>query len=91
VLSRDEASVKCVKVLYFAAVRDLMGRSDEQLELPETVASVASFVSYLEQQRPRLRGCLGSVRVAVNEAFAEAADPVHDGDVIALIPPVAGG
>ena len=83
--------MKRVKVLYFAGVRELLGRSDEELELPETVTSVQTFVSYLEEQRPVLRGRLGSVRVAINEAFAEAAAPVRDNDVIALIPPVAGG
>jgi molybdopterin converting factor small subunit len=31
------------------------------------------------------------VRVARNEAFAASAERLEDGDVIALIPPVAGG
>jgi len=83
--------VKRVKLLYFAGVRDLIGRSEEELELPETIAKVAALVSYLEEQRPDLRGRLGAVRIAVNEAFADADDPVRHGDVIALIPPVAGG
>jgi len=83
--------VKRVKVLYFAGVRDLTGRSDEELELPESVGNVSAFVSHLERERPVLRGRLESVRVAVNETFADATDPVRDNDVIALIPPVAGG
>jgi molybdopterin converting factor small subunit len=31
------------------------------------------------------------VRLARNEEFARDEDPISDGDVIALIPPVAGG
>jgi molybdopterin converting factor small subunit len=31
------------------------------------------------------------VRIARNEAFAGDDEPVQDGDVVALIPPVAGG
>ena len=30
------------------------------------------------------------LRVAINEAFAEWDTPVHDGDEVAFIPPVAG-
>lgn len=80
-----------VQVLYFAAVRDLAAVAEEPLELPAHVNHVAEFVTFLEGHRPELRGRLESVRVAVNEEFADPSSPVRDGDVIALIPPVAGG
>jgi len=80
-----------VRVLYFAAVRDLVGTAEEQLELPENVASVGALASHLQTVHPELRGRLDGVRIAVNEEFAGNADPVAAGDVIALIPPVAGG
>jgi molybdopterin converting factor small subunit len=32
-----------------------------------------------------------SVRLARNEEFAVGTEPLEEGDVIALIPPVAGG
>jgi molybdopterin converting factor small subunit len=32
-----------------------------------------------------------TLRVARNELFAEPGDRIEDGDVLALIPPVAGG
>ncbi|KEK24524.1 molybdopterin converting factor subunit 1 [Bacillus gaemokensis] len=31
------------------------------------------------------------VMVAVNEEYANADDKIHDGDIVALIPPVSGG
>lgn len=80
-----------IQVLYFAAVRDLAGTAEESVELPAHVRCVAELVPFLEERRPELRGRLGSVRLAVNEDFAEPASTVGDGDVIALIPPVAGG
>ena len=80
-----------VRMLYFAALRDLLGTPEEQLELPASVMKVADLVPFLESARPHLRGRFASVRVAVNESFASAEDPLSDGDVIALIPPVAGG
>ena len=80
-----------VQLLYFAALRDLVGREEEQLELPAEVCTVSDFVSFLVLARPALAGKLASVRVAVNEAFAQGSDDLSEARVIALIPPVAGG
>lgn len=80
-----------VRVLYFAALRDLCGTSEESLDLPGEVVDVTGFVAFIVRARPELAGRLGSTRVAVNEAFAAGSDAVRAGDVIALIPPVAGG
>ena len=83
--------MRTVRVLYFAAVRDLVGRTEETLDLPESVRRVEDFVHLLEEVHPQLRGKLGGVRFAVNETFADGFDEVRDRDVIAVIPPVAGG
>jgi molybdopterin converting factor subunit 1 len=80
-----------VTVLYFAAVRELIGRSEEGLELPADVRTVGQFVAFLERARPAVAGRMGSVRVARNEAFARSEDMIAAEDVLALIPPVAGG
>jgi molybdopterin synthase sulfur carrier subunit len=78
-------------VLYFAAVRDLAGTSEETLELPAGVRTIADLARWLEQRVPALAGRIGGVRFARNEVFADADEPLAEGDVIALIPPVAGG
>jgi len=80
-----------VKVLYFAALRELMGRAEEELELPPDVGTVRDFVRHLERIRPALAGKMASVRVALDETFANDSDALHNAQVIALIPPVAGG
>ncbi len=80
-----------VQLLYFAVVRDLMGREQEDVELPAGVDRVGALATWLEESRPPLAGRLSHVRFAVDEAFARAPDPLHEGAVIALIPPVAGG
>jgi molybdopterin synthase sulfur carrier subunit len=80
-----------VQVLYFAALRDLTGRAEERLELPDEVETVRDLVRHLQQIRPALAGKLVSVRVALDEAFAKDSDALADARVIALIPPVAGG
>ena len=80
-----------IQLLYFAALRDLVGCEEEQLELPAEVRTVSDFVSFIVLARPALAGKLASVRVAVNEAFAQDLDDLGQARVIALIPPVAGG
>jgi sulfur-carrier protein len=83
--------IRMVRVLYFAKIAELLGTREEAISLPENVNDVATLLSHLEALRPALVGRLGSVRVAVNETFAEAVTPIAHGDVIALIPPVSGG
>jgi molybdopterin converting factor subunit 1 len=80
-----------VKVLYFAAVRDLAGVDEEEMTLPGDVSTIDAFCTHLQSVKPSLEGRLGHVRFARNEEFAHGPDAISDGDVIALIPPVAGG
>jgi molybdopterin converting factor subunit 1 len=80
-----------VTVLYFAAVRELAGTDEERITLPEGVATIGDLARFLARHRPALEGRLASVRLARNETFATDDEPIADGDVIALIPPVAGG
>lgn len=80
-----------ITVLYFAAVRDLVGKDEEELALPAGVATIAALKEHLAGVHPELDGRLAHVRLARNEVFSRGEDPVADGDVIALIPPVAGG
>jgi molybdopterin converting factor subunit 1 len=79
-----------VQLLYFAAIRELVGMSEERVELPDDVAQLSQLVSWLERERG-LAGKLASVRFAINESFAGPDAPIGSGDVVAVIPPVAGG
>lgn len=80
-----------ITILYFAAVRDLVGKDEEKLEVPEAVTTIAALATHLQSVHASLEGRLSAVRFARNEEFALATDPIANGDVIALIPPVAGG
>ena len=80
-----------ITVLYFAAVRDLAGVDEERVALPADVGTIDALCTHLQRVRPALEGRLGHVRFARNEEFARGSDTLSDGDVVALIPPVAGG
>lgn len=80
-----------VHILFFAALRDLVGKGEQTLTLPDGVTTIAALRSHLERAFPPLAGRLDSVRFAQNEAFVGAESTLRAGDVVALIPPVAGG
>jgi len=79
-----------IQVLYFAVFRERLRSDGESIELGDG-ARVADLIAALEQRHDAIRGLHGRYRVAVNQAFALEADALHDGDEVALIPPVAGG
>lgn len=78
-----------IRVLYFAGLRDQVGRAEQDFTLPESPVLVEEVLRLLAEEHPRIT--LAAVRVALNEEFADARAPVTDGDVVALIPPVSGG
>jgi molybdopterin converting factor subunit 1 len=80
-----------VRVLYFAGLRDAVGVAEEALELPSGVRTVAALAQHLATRHRGFADRRTHVRIARNEAFAADQDVLADGDVIALIPPVAGG
>jgi molybdopterin converting factor subunit 1 len=80
-----------VKILYFARTRELAGTSEEELEIPASGVLLSELMRTVGDRHPALAPVLTRVRVARNESFAELSERTLDGDVIALIPPVAGG
>ena len=80
-----------LRILYFAGLRDAVGLSEETLELPAGVVTVGALADHLAARHQAYAERRAHVRIARNEAFAADDEPLADGDVVALIPPVAGG
>ena len=78
-----------IQVLYFAALRDQAGRSDEWLECQAGVTPRAVFDRLVQAHQLTLGPA--QLRVAVNDRFADWATPLHTGDRLAFIPPMSGG
>ena len=79
-----------VTVLYFAAVGEFLGKKEETMPLPPT-GTVRALLEALAARHPGLGARLPHLRVARNEEFTSLDAELAPGDVIALIPPVAGG
>lgn len=83
-----------VKLVYFAGVRDALGRSSEDIELPAGVDSIESLRQYFAARGAPWSFLAedGGQRFAINRTMADRADaPVRDGDEVAVFPPITGG
>ena len=79
-----------VRVKFFAALREGMGRTDIEQEL-RSGATVQDLMSLLAEQYPALRSQAAFVRIAVNRQYAPLQAALREGDEVALVPPVGGG
>lgn len=83
-----------IKVLYFAKLREDLGKTSEEIALPGDVTTVGSLRAHLTKRGAAWQSALGqsrAVRIAVNQEMAEPGTPVRAGDEIAFFPPVTGG
>jgi molybdopterin synthase sulfur carrier subunit len=83
-----------VKVLFFASLREKLGRDAEEIELPAGVATIAGLRSHLRSRGGAWAEALAEgklLRAAVNQDMAQPAAAIKTGDEVAFFPPVTGG
>ena len=83
-----------VTVLYFARLREAIGRQREALELPDEVRDVGALRDWLTARGEPWHGAFAAtrqVRAAVDQAMAVDATALRDGAEVAFFPPVTGG
>ncbi len=79
-----------VKVLYFGQAREAAGTGAEVLSLPNA-SSVRTVLRRSMEAHNHLQRMSAVMRIAVNEEIAGEERALADGDVVAFLPPVAGG
>src|SRR3981081_834652 len=78
------------RVLFFGMLKDIVGRSEDRIEVADGSRLESVFERYA-QQFPRLNALKSSIVLASNHQFCEPSAAVSDGDEIAFLPPVSGG
>ena len=83
--SKDENSMS-IKVLYFASLKELLGRGEELVNVEglSTVEDVWNHVSAGQNVSQQ-------VLYSINQEYATADSLVKAGDEVAFFPPVTGG
>jgi molybdopterin synthase catalytic subunit/molybdopterin converting factor small subunit len=79
-----------VRVLFFGVLKEVAGKSTEEVELPEG-SSVREVLERCEAQIPQLKALLPSVACAVNQQYSGPETKLSADDELALLPPVSGG
>jgi molybdopterin synthase sulfur carrier subunit len=83
-----------LEMLYFAWVRERMGRSQEVVDVPPAVTTVAALVDWLAARDDVGAEALadrGRLRAAVDQAFVTMDTTIFGAREVALFPPVTGG
>jgi molybdopterin converting factor subunit 1 len=79
-----------VKVLFFGMLKDIVGRSEEHIEVADGARLESVFARYAGRF-PRLTDLESSIVLACNHEFCDRSAAIHEGDEIAFLPPVSGG
>ena len=83
-----------LRVLYFASLREKLGKDAEDIELPAGVATVAGLRSHLRDRGGAFEISFSEknlIRAAVNQDMAQPSAAIKAGDEVAFFPPVTGG
>jgi len=82
------------KLIYFAWVRERIGKREEELELPAEVATVSDLLAWLRDKGEGYGAALRQpevIRVAINEEHVDHREKIAGAREIALFPPMTGG
>jgi molybdopterin synthase sulfur carrier subunit len=83
-----------ITVLYFARLRELMGRERDEIDLPAHVTTVAALREWLTAQGAPWDAAFAEtrrLRAAVNQDMARDDTQLSAGAEVAFFPPVTGG
>ena len=83
-----------MKIMYFAWVRERIGKPDEEVDVPPGVSTVADLVAWLAHrgeeyayafENPRV------IRAAIDRTHVKPEARIGDAREIAFFPPMTGG
>lgn len=79
-----------VKVLFFGRLKDITGRAEDSLEIPQA-ASIEELFARCTAGQPELARYRSSLVASRNQEFAAWNTRLSAGDEVAFLPPVSGG
>jgi molybdopterin synthase sulfur carrier subunit len=83
-----------VKLLYFAWIRERVGKPEEDVAVPASVTTVGELVEWLKGRGEEYAHAFDNpkvVRVAIDKVHARAEVKIAGAREIALFPPMTGG
>ncbi|MEY2927250.1 MAG: hypothetical protein RL367_1727 [Pseudomonadota bacterium] len=80
-----------VQILYFASVREAMGRESEMVDLPATIVTLGDLADWLVTRGDTIFAGRDKLRGAIDQSMARFDAPITGASEIAFFPPVTGG
>lgn len=83
-----------VKILYFAWVRERVGKADEMVEPPASVVTIADLIAWLSGQGEEYAYAFEKptiIRAAIDRVHAKHDAVIGHAREIAFFPPMTGG
>ena len=81
-------------IKYFSWIKEHVGKSEEQIELPDHINNVNELINYLNELDKKYSLILEKkklIKVAVNKTYSSLDANIGNNDEIAFFPPVTGG
>ncbi|MEQ8825039.1 MAG: molybdopterin converting factor subunit 1 [Filomicrobium sp.] len=88
------SQTRTVTLRYFAWVREKVGTSEEAIEIPTNLETVAQLIDWLKQRGENYSAAFERaevIRTALDQTHAGPQSSIADADEIAFFPPVTGG
>ena len=81
-------------IKYFSWIKEHVGKSEEQIELPDHINNVNELINYLNELDKKYSLILERkklIKIAVNKTYSSSDTNINNSDEIAFFPPVTGG
>jgi sulfur-carrier protein len=83
-----------MKILYFARLRQIIGRGQDEIEIPANVKTVSALIDYLKGRDEGISAAFADLRtlkVAINQSHSSLDASLAGATEVAFFPPVTGG
>jgi molybdopterin synthase sulfur carrier subunit len=83
-----------MKLVYFAWVRERVGRPDEEVDPPAEVTTVGGLIRWLAGRGPEYEHAFAeprAIRAALDHVHAGSDQPLAGAREVAFFPPMTGG
>ena len=83
-----------MKILYFARLRQIIGRGQDEVVVPVEINTIRALIDFLKSGDERVREALGDLRtlkVAINQKHTSLDANLEGATEVAFFPPVTGG
>ena len=81
-------------IKYFSWIREHVGKSEENFDLPCDVTTIDELINYLNGLNDRYKHAFAKrslIKIAINKTYSPIESKINNNDEVAFFPPVTGG